>query len=400
MNARSYQKSFAGGEIAPEMFGRIDDVKYQNGAAKLRNFVVKPQGAAKFRPGLEYRASTNRPGDDRTTKSRLIPFSFSLTQAVVLEFRAWDENAAPGRYGTMRIHSDAGIQTYAASTPYINGISISFSNVGGTLQVTSGSWTGTPPDTPPFINNERITFRSVATGGLPTGIVNSQTSQSAESIYYVRNVTTTGFQISTTENGPSIAAPVYLGVNGTQFVDKYYPIGSVVTFGSPSSTYLAQRDVYVSLLSQFPTQQNETGYWFLQQSAFLELRHTYTEAELFELTYTQSFDVITLAHPNHPVREIRRFGVNRWGLVPSAFNDTAAPQNVTVTSDYGLGLIVNYIAYEDVADGSNGSSTTAVLYSQDGVPPLTAGELVYVRAPGFPYINNRFCTVDVNTTPI
>ena len=41
-NTRILQRSFAGGEMSPEMYGRIDDVKYQTGAAKMRNFIATP----------------------------------------------------------------------------------------------------------------------------------------------------------------------------------------------------------------------------------------------------------------------------------------------------------------------------------------------------------------------
>ena len=51
-NVRILQRSFSGGEMSPEMFGRIDDAKYQAGLAKCRNFIVKPQGPAENRPWL------------------------------------------------------------------------------------------------------------------------------------------------------------------------------------------------------------------------------------------------------------------------------------------------------------------------------------------------------------
>ena len=41
---RTFAKAFSAGEISPEMFGRIDDAKYQQGAATMRNFIAKPQG--------------------------------------------------------------------------------------------------------------------------------------------------------------------------------------------------------------------------------------------------------------------------------------------------------------------------------------------------------------------
>ena len=51
-STRVLQRSFAGGEISPEMMGRIDDVKYQTGLSRCRNFIVKPQGAVENRPAL------------------------------------------------------------------------------------------------------------------------------------------------------------------------------------------------------------------------------------------------------------------------------------------------------------------------------------------------------------
>ena len=41
---RNFKQAFSGGEISPEMFGRIADNKFQQGAATMRNFVAKPQG--------------------------------------------------------------------------------------------------------------------------------------------------------------------------------------------------------------------------------------------------------------------------------------------------------------------------------------------------------------------
>jgi hypothetical protein len=43
---RTNFRSMAGGEITPEMYGRIDDVRYQTGLALCRNFVTLPHGPA------------------------------------------------------------------------------------------------------------------------------------------------------------------------------------------------------------------------------------------------------------------------------------------------------------------------------------------------------------------
>jgi hypothetical protein len=79
---RSLQRSFAGGEVTPEMFGRIDDAKYQAGLALCRNFVTKPHGPAENRAGFAF----VREAKDSTKKVKLIPFTYSTTQTMVLEF--------------------------------------------------------------------------------------------------------------------------------------------------------------------------------------------------------------------------------------------------------------------------------------------------------------------------
>ena len=59
---RTFYRSFSGGEISPEMFGRIDDAKFQQGAAVMRNFIAKPQGPAENRAGFKYVAEVKDEG--------------------------------------------------------------------------------------------------------------------------------------------------------------------------------------------------------------------------------------------------------------------------------------------------------------------------------------------------
>jgi hypothetical protein len=83
-NVRSLQRSFSGGEITPEMFGRIDDAKYQSGLALCRNFVAKPHGPAENRAGFAFVRAVK----DSTRKTRLLPFTFSTTQTMIVEMGA------------------------------------------------------------------------------------------------------------------------------------------------------------------------------------------------------------------------------------------------------------------------------------------------------------------------
>ncbi len=67
--------------MSPEMFGRIDDAKFQTGAATMRNFIATPQGPAENRAGFSF----VREVKNSAKQTRLIPFTYSTTQTMVIE---------------------------------------------------------------------------------------------------------------------------------------------------------------------------------------------------------------------------------------------------------------------------------------------------------------------------
>jgi hypothetical protein len=82
MSTKHLLRSFAGGEITPELAGRLDLVKYQTGLSLCRNFITLPHGPATRRTGFEFINEAK----DSTEAVRIIPFSFSATETAVLEF--------------------------------------------------------------------------------------------------------------------------------------------------------------------------------------------------------------------------------------------------------------------------------------------------------------------------
>lgn len=82
MSARALHRSFAGGEITPELYGRLDLVKYQTGLSLCSNFAVLPHGPVARRPGFSF---VNEAWAS-TTAVRILPFAFNADQTVVLEF--------------------------------------------------------------------------------------------------------------------------------------------------------------------------------------------------------------------------------------------------------------------------------------------------------------------------
>lgn len=76
------QKSFAGGEIAPELYARTDTAKYQTALRTCRNFFIQRQGGAASRPGTAFVGEVK----DSSKTVKLVPFVFNSDQTYVLEF--------------------------------------------------------------------------------------------------------------------------------------------------------------------------------------------------------------------------------------------------------------------------------------------------------------------------
>lgn len=249
---RNFKQAFSGGEISPEMFGRIADNKFQQGASLMRNFIAKPQGPAQNRPGLAFVKEVK----DSTKATRLLSFTFNTTQTMAIEF---------------------GDQYFR------------FHTQGQTLLYTDGTaW-------------------------------NSGTN---------------------------------------------YAIGDIAKY---SGTNYYAKTAHSN--SQPP---NATNWYALPTDMTYEVPHSYLEAELFDVHYVQSADVMTLVHPNHPPKELRRLGATKWELLTIDFGSPiAAPTGVSVSAYIPSSTSTNSDTYEDhiyvvtavkpnLVDESNQSSSATV----------------------------------------
>lgn len=108
-NVKFFQQAFVGGEVAPSMRGRVEDVGYANGLALCRNFLVRPQGMVENRAGLRFVAEVK----DSAKRVRLIPFAFSGEQTMVIELG--DKYA---RFHTGAATIFEGNAPYEIATPY------------------------------------------------------------------------------------------------------------------------------------------------------------------------------------------------------------------------------------------------------------------------------------------
>lgn len=74
--------NFTAGELSPRMLGRVDTVRYQNGAEILENAQPLIHGGARRRGGLRFISAAKV----AAKRCRVVPFVYSTTQAYILEF--------------------------------------------------------------------------------------------------------------------------------------------------------------------------------------------------------------------------------------------------------------------------------------------------------------------------
>jgi hypothetical protein len=481
-STRIYFRSFAGGEMSPEMFGRVDDVKYQTGAATMRNFIAMPQGPAENRPGTKF----VREVKDSTKSTRLIPFTYSTTQTTAIELGAgyfrfhtqgatltpgtpsayvvggttvtvtqstqqavtfqqpasntvtisiatpaqinWTSHglvndtaitftttgalptglsvgttyyvsgaapnhfhvaATPGGAQIATTGTQSGTHTASTATQVLwtghglsNGQELSFTttvalplgiatgtsyyivdaatdtfrvaaSVGGTAISTTTAGSGIHTASTPAIinwtshglaNGTAVGFTT--TGTLPAGMT-------ADTVYYVNTATTNAFQISAAVGGVSVVTTT--AGSGVHTASFPYTVGSLVSHSGTNYYCIA------TAINKTPP--NAT-YWYPLPAGVYEIPNPYAEADLFDIHYVQSADVLTFVHPNYAPRELRRLGATTWVL--STINFAAplsAPTDLTLTEStsatgYQYTYVVTAVASDGISESVQSSSAT------------------------------------------
>lgn len=247
---KTIQRSFSGGEIAPEVFGRIDLDKYQSGLAECLNFTILPHGPAQNRAGFGYVLQTKI----QNKKVNLIEFSFSTEQTYVIELG--------DQY--IRFHTNAGTLLKTGLT------------VTGITQASVGvlTYTGTDPSNGQWFYIDSVVGMTELNGRY---VVVSNVNAGANTFELKdlrgNDIDTTGF-------------------------DAYISGGTVA-------------EVY-------------------------EIASPYLEADLFDVHYVQSADVLTLVHPSYAPRELRR-------TTPTTFQLTTISFAPSVLAPTGVGAVATGI---------------------------------------------------------
>lgn len=346
-NTRLYYRSFAGGEISPEMFGRIDDAKYQSGLQKAKNVIVKPYGPVTMRPGFKYVNSLK----SSSNKSRLIPFKYSLTQSLIIELG--------NNY--IRFHANGATLSSAAAPALQRYTGLNFSN--GSTVITVGAHA--------FQVNDAVQFDSTV-----AGFVSGQT-------YYVLSVASTTITLkSEIESTTAIQATATV-TGSSAYIGKTYSVGDIVAYSG--FKYACNVSVNVASGTGLPSGAASSNTNWYYCGDYIEIQSPYSSAEVFDITYVQSNDVVTLCHPNHAPRELRRYSDYRYALVASQFaSPIAAPATVQIQAERGQKFKIT---------AATKAAVCQVTVSSTFQNQLAIGESFYIdEVVGMTQLNGKFYT--------
>lgn len=339
------------------MFGRIDDTRYQTGLRRAKNVIVKPHGPVSMRPGLRF-VNEVKSSDSAV---RLIPFKYSLTQSLAVEL------------GNLyiRFHSNGATLSNASAPALQRFTGIGFAN--GSSAITVGAHA--------FAVNDKVRFDITVAGFV------------ANQIYYISGVGSTTISLkSEIASTTPINATATIG-SSVAYIGKDYEIGEIVTYSGYK--YCAKVALSASNAASLPSAGGSPGTnvnWYYINSTYIEIPSPYSSAEIFDVTYVQSNDVITLCHPSHAPRELRRYSSNRYALVTSQFaTPVAAPQTVEISANRGQKFRITA-----ATNGNPCEITVATPLTNQ----LAVGEPFYIdEVVGMTQLNNRFYTALDFPTP-
>lgn len=198
--ARQLLRSFAGGEITPELFGRLDLSKFQTGLALAQNFRTLPHGPAARRSGTRF---VNRALG--TNFVRLIPFAFSADQTMVIELSD----------GRIRFHTQGGTLVE------------SFKSIDAMTNANPGVFTSGAHG---YANGEGL-YVSGWTVGQPT----------LDARFYVaRNVTANTFTLEDVITGLPVSTVGLPAFTAGAFVQRVYSIASPYPWQALADIHFAQ----------------------------------------------------------------------------------------------------------------------------------------------------------------
>jgi len=207
------------------------------------------------------------------------------------------------------------------------------------------------------------------------GVQQKLTAQAITAITNANPAVITYTGSDTIASGNEVALSIFNGDLGQYLNGRNFKIGTV-----DSGANTAQ------LLNMDGTNFNSTSLPVYtsggQFEEVYEIVTTYLEADLPNLKFAQSADVITITHPTYPVRELSRTGDVSWNIADVVFAPTQVSSSSVTATKYGAtGAVAYYYLVTSVSDTTFEESISAGLGTAqitNGVSPLTSANYIEI----------------------
>lgn len=392
MDLKTLQPSFTGGEISPSLYSRVDLQKYASGLRTARNFIIHPAGGASNRPGTQFIATAK----NAAKKCRLVPFEFSLDQAYVLEF---GDGYIRVFAGGAPVNVQTGFSEFDATRSYVPGDYVKISpQVMFWATAGAGMLTVTPPSSQTTDINTTIDVNTVDT-------LSVTTSGSGPAIHLAN---TTPAKNSAALIQAAVRAANAAFLNWTVTEDAVYAAARPVTvpggyaifrhasfYNYPTGYFLCRTAVAgnANNTSSHPSLTVLNTPW--ENMQLLEVPAPYLEADLGELKFTQSADVLYITHPKYAPRMLVRYAEDRWRLETFTFtggpfmpSNSEATKKITPSASSGWEALKNIIWAETL-----NPAPYYVVLNVNSHGYIT-GDTVKIEGSGMAAINGNQYTVE------
>lgn len=322
--AEIIQPSYAKGELSPALFGRVDTAAYQIGLSKARNCIIHTFGGVSRRPGTRFIG----PVADHSVTPRLIEFQFKTEDKYILEFGDMYMRVIrdDGHVLFTRDHKITGatqanpVVITAVNHTFVNGMTVQIDDVVGMTELNGNQYTvaNVSGDTFELSGVDGTGFTAYTSGGEATQVVNISAATNVSPVV-----------ITSTAHGFANNDEVFIsGVGGmTELNGNRYYIANVTTNTFELTNQITGANVDGTSFGTF-TSGGTVARVF-------EIVTPYRSADLFELNFTQSADVMTIVHPSYRIRQLKRFDNDDWVLEQLDLGpiiDSPADMTVTVNT--------------------------------------------------------------------
>jgi hypothetical protein len=315
-----------GGAVSPLALGRTDLARMRITAEEFHNCFPKVIGPLQFRPGLEHDGSTYN-----DLAGRHLPFIFSAEDTALVEL------------------TDLRIRPLVNGSP-ISRASVSTSITNGNFSSGTG-WTLVDANVNSTVSGALVLIpdargRTASASRSFNVSAGDQATEHAVRITVTRGIVR--FKLGTSSGGQDILAETELGpgVHSLAFTPNAATV--FIQLNSAAETQVVVDEIQIEAAGE------------------LSLTSPWSAAQLFELRYVQSGDVIFVVHKDHAPRRIERRGIRSWSLTIQQ-----------ITNGPWKGKTANVTLDPNVRTGNGTMTASAAFFTPDMVGALF--ELTYEK---------------------